>query len=219
MPGFPDNTSSATLHWCLNAHIVQKCMLHNQSQNIHKGEISCWVQLRVRWRKARLRLSLIKVPSTPCTSGYVASLASDARYVSMPRSSIFDNRARKYLWPTCYRKFRVTRRVLSKCKPLALPFQTDGYVQVTFPVFASLKFTASVNHRQYGNSRNLIRVSPVMTYLPTFTVAPVNRLMSLQLYYICTLKFIGFTYLQLCSHIKNIQVNNPSWLTMKSKKL
>ena len=146
----------------------------------HKGEISCWVQLHARFEgKLGCVLSLVKVPTTPCTSGCVASFASDARYVSMPRSSIFDKSERKYPWPTCYSKFRVTRRILSKCKPLALPFQIDGYIQVTFTVFASLIFSASPNHRQYGNLRNLIRISPAMLHLPTFTVAPTNRLKSL----------------------------------------
>ena len=119
--------------------------------------------------------SLIKVPSTPCTSGCAASFASDAWHVSMPRSSIFDIANASILDQFTTVNFAWRDASYWNASPWHCPFRST-VTWVTFTVFASLIFTVSLNHRQYGNSRNLISVSPAMFYLPTFTVASINRL-------------------------------------------
>ena len=145
MPCFLDNISSATSSLVLwryttvRTHIINHSCHTNKTKNKQKGKTSCWVQLHVRCSKKKL--------------GYVWSLNQGTihsmyvwvrRFLCLWRLTCFHAKVvnirhseRRYPWPICYSKFPVTRRILSKCKPLALPFQIDGY-GVTFTVFASL---------------------------------------------------------------------------------
>ena len=89
--------SSATPHWRSNgtqrsaytrnnARYTNRYKT-NKGKNPALGSIACSV---FKKKKLGYVWSTIKAPYTPCTSGCVASIASDARHVSMPRPSIFD---------------------------------------------------------------------------------------------------------------------------------